>query len=264
MNTERTFTDMMKRAIDIPFPPKRIISIVPSQTELLYDLGLDEEVVGITKFCVHPKSWFKNKTKVGGTKRLNIEQIKMLKPDLILANKEENNQEEVEELAEHFTVWISDIKTIADGLEMILQIGTIVGKETESLRLMNDITNGFSALKKVAKPLSVAYFIWRNPWMTVGNDTFIHDVIEHLGWHNVYQDRTRYPNTSLEELKEKQTDLILLSSEPYPFKEKHIEEIQLQLPKTKIILIDGEMFSWYGSRMKLAAHYLLGLSQTDY
>ena len=117
----RSVTDQTGRSITIPDSPKRIISIVPSQTELLFDLGLSDEVIGITKFCVHPEEWFRKKTRVGGTKQLNMETIRSLQPDLIVANKEENEQVQVEDIAKEFPVWISDIKTLSDAKRMILE-----------------------------------------------------------------------------------------------------------------------------------------------
>ncbi|MFA6151572.1 MAG: helical backbone metal receptor [Chitinophagaceae bacterium] len=262
MVNERIFTDMMNRQVEITFPPKSIISVVPSQTELLYDLGLEEEVTGITKFCIHPRKWFDSKVRVGGTKKLNLTRILKLNPDLIIANKEENTKEDIEYLASRFPVWISDIRTIDDGLKMIRAVGELTGKANAGKVLATKIRNNFSLLNKTAKPKRIAYFIWRTPWMTVGNDTFIHDVISKTGWQNVYSDKPRYPETSVDELKNLNPELILLSSEPYPFKEKHIAELKKELPLAKIMLVDGEMFSWYGSRMELAAEYLNTLSDS--
>lgn len=256
MQELRCFEDMMGRKVDIAFPPKRIISVVPSQTELLFDLGLDKEVIGITKFCVHPEEWLKKKTKIGGTKNLNLDTIKALKPDLIIANKEENTQAEIEELAKYFPVWISDIKTIEEACVMIQQVANMVDKEETAFSLINEIKNSFSTIIPSTQELSVAYIIWKKPWMTVGKDTFIHDVIQQIGWHNVYESHQRYPETTIEKLKEINPDLILLSSEPYPFSAKHINELQGHFPQTKILLVDGEMFSWYGSRLKYTANYL--------
>ncbi len=252
----RLIRDMMGRELQVPQIPQRIVSIVPSQTELLFDLGLEKEVVGITKFCVHPNEWHKHKTRIGGTKKLHIDKIIALQPDLVIANKEENTQAEIEQLAEQFPVWISDIKTIDDALRMIEEIGMLVGKEKNAVSIKNEIEKGFSGLIKETKALRVAYFIWRKPWMSAGADTFIHDMIKCIGWQNVYASHLRYPETSLQELSSLNPEIILLSSEPYPFSEKHIAEIQSELPEAKILLVDGEMFSWYGSRMKLAAEYL--------
>jgi ABC-type Fe3+-hydroxamate transport system substrate-binding protein len=253
----KEFADMMNNEVEIVFPPKRIVSLVPSQTELLYDLGLDEEVVGITKFCVHPASWFRTKKRVGGTKTVHIDIVKELQPDLIIANKEENTKEQIEELAALYPVWVSDIGTIDDGLRMISEIGGLTGRSEKAESLIKSINNGFQALRQGdISAKRVAYFIWRKPWMCAGGDTFISDMIKKMGWTNVMADQLRYPEIELDLLKSKQVDLVLLSSEPYPFKDTHIAEIKTALPHAKVILVDGEMFSWYGSRMNKAAAYL--------
>lgn len=260
----KAFTDMMDREITVSFPPQRIVSVVPSQTELLYELGLNESVAGITKFCVHPDKWFREKVRIGGTKKLNLDRITALNPDLIIANKEENTRQEIEFLAQHFPVWISDITTIDDGLEMIKRVGALTGKEEHAQQMTFAITQGMNRIQKAKYPVRVAYFIWRNPWMTIGKDTFIHDMICRLGWINVYAEKNRYPETSFEALQVLSPEVILLSSEPYPFKEQHIAELQLVVPQARILLVDGEMFSWYGSRMLHAVPYLEKLVQTVY
>lgn len=255
----RSFIDMMGREVEINYPPRRIISVVPSQTELLHDLGLEDEVIGITKFCVHPEEWFRNKTRIGGTKKLDLEKIRSLKPDLIIANKEENEQEQIEKLAEEFPVWISDIQTIPQALQMIQAIGHITGKGTTANALVDEIVTRFNNLPRAAVPKRVAYFIWYNPWMSIGKDTFISNMITTIGWQNILADKSRYPELTLEELKVYNPELVLLSSEPYPFKEKHVAEIKAVLPDAEVKLVDGEMFSWYGSRMKAAIPYMQSL-----
>ncbi len=253
------FTDMTGRRVEFNFPPKRIVSVVPSQTELLYDLGLNAEVVGITKFCIHPEEWFRSKTRVGGTKQLNLDKIRELAPDLIIANKEENEKEQIEALAAEFPVWISDIQNLPQALQMIQVVGQITDRVAKANEIVDNIVAGFTNLKRAEQPKRVAYFIWYRPWMSVGSDTFIHHMIAMAGWQNVLADKTRYPEISLEELKAYNPDLVLLSSEPYPFKEKHIAEIKAVLPGADVQLVDGEMFSWYGSRMLKAPGYLAEL-----
>jgi ABC-type Fe3+-hydroxamate transport system substrate-binding protein len=253
------FTDQLNRTMEIPASPKRIISLVPSQTELLFDLGLNEEVIGITKFCVHPEEWFRNKTRIGGTKTVKVDMIASLQPDLIIANKEENVKEQLEQLEKIAPVWISDIQDIPGAFDMMQCIGAITGKETQATALINQIKKDFSTLEKQnpsKKKYRTAYLIWKDPYMTAGGDTFINDMMQLAGWQNVLADKMRYPVITTKELKEKNTELLLLSSEPFPFKQKHIDELQAELPDTKIILVDGEMFSWYGSRMKYAAGYI--------
>ncbi|OSZ81703.1 cobalamin-binding protein [Chitinophagaceae bacterium IBVUCB1] len=252
----RLITDMLGRDVELRFPPKRIVSVVPSQTELLHYLGLENEVVGITKFCVHPDNWFRNKTRIGGTKKLNIEKIRELQPDLIIANKEENEREQIEELAKEFPVWISDIQNIPQALQMIQVTGQLTDKEAKANELVDEIVMGFTNLQKATTPKRVAYFIWYNPWMSVGGDTFISNMIHTIGWQNVLQNESRYPEVNLEQLKELNPEMVLLSSEPFPFKEKHMDEIKAILPDAEVKLVDGEMFSWYGSRMKEAVEYM--------
>lgn len=248
------YTDQLSRIIEIPAQPKRIISIVPSQTELLYDLGLREEVIGITKFCIHPREWFEIKTRIGGTKQLDLQKVRELRPDLIIANKEENRKEEIEELVKEFPVWISDVHDLSSAFAMIIDIGKIVGKEAGSVQLTKNIQVQFSKLVD-QKKLRTAYLIWREPYLTVGGDTFIHQMLSFAGFENIFSEKTRYPAIELNELIERNCDLLLLSSEPYPFQQKHIEELQPLLPATKILLADGELFSWYGSRMVKAPLY---------
>jgi ABC-type Fe3+-hydroxamate transport system substrate-binding protein len=256
----RTIQDMMGRSVSIHGVPKRIVSLVPSQTELLYDLGLDEEVVGITKFCIHPESWFRSKRRVGGTKSVHIEIVEELHPDLIIANKEENTKEEVEALAAKYPVWISDIHTLDEALRMILSVGELTGREGKAAEIVSNIRSGMASLQN-AQPLRVAYYIWRNPWMSVGGDTFISDMIAGIGWTNVLGRESRYPIVNPESLLDTGVQRVLLSSEPYPFKEQHIAEIKQALPDVEVTLVDGEMFSWYGSRLLHAPGYFAGLVQ---
>lgn len=255
---QKTFTDQMGREIVVNFPPKRIISVVPSQTELLFDLGLDAEIIGLTKFCIHPIEKFAPRIKVGGTKKLNIDLIKDLKPDLIIGNKEENTQSDIEELAEYFPVWMSDIFSLDDAMKTIGQIGALVDREPEAGYLNHLISAGFNDLKTLALQnhidKKVAYLIWRKPYMAAGKNTFIDDVLLANGMTNVIKEE-RYPVLILEQLKTSNCELILLSSEPYPFAEKHILEIQEAVPNAKVMLVDGEMFSWYGSRLVKAVQY---------
>lgn len=256
---EKVFTDMLGNRVTIPYPPKRIVSLVPSQTELLHTLGLEDETVGITKFCVHPETWFRKKKRVGGTKTVHTDMVGSLMPDLIIANKEENTREQIEELSARYPTWVSDIKTISDALHMIGEVGEITGRKERSAQLAKEIATGFRELSERHQPKRVAYFIWRKPWMCAGGDTFISDIITTMGWTNVFAGTKRYPEITLEDLKGKKTELVLLSSEPYPFKDAHIAEINEVLPGVEVRLVDGEMFSWYGSRMKEAIPYLTSL-----
>ncbi|HLZ87927.1 MAG TPA: helical backbone metal receptor [Puia sp.] len=250
-----SFTDQLGRTIFLPRIPHRIISLVPSQTELLYTLGLDEAVVGITKFCVHPESWFRSKPRIGGTKAIDPARVDALQPDLIIANKEENEKPQIEALATRYPVWISDVHTLQDALAMIRDVGAITGKATEASALATTIATRFQQLPIPVKPVPAAYLIWRNPWMAAGGDTFINDMLRYCGYTNVFSGHDRYPTLELSALAGPNCPHILLSSEPYPFRERHITEIKEVLPDATIRLVDGEFFSWYGSRLLEAPAY---------
>ena len=259
------FTDQTGRTIFLKASPQRIISLVPSQTELLFDLDLNEQVVGITKFCVHPPEWFYTKTRVGGTKKIHLDIIHQLQPDLIIANKEENVKEQVEECTKNYPVWISDVNNLADAYEMIEQVGIMTGKADTSKEIITSVKKEFTQFQNsYASPgeaLNTCYLIWNDPYMTVGGDTFIHSMLEACGFKNIFSDKTRYPEVTIEELRATDCRVLLLSSEPFPFKQKHIDLLQPLLPHTKIILVDGEMFSWYGSHLLHAPDYFKELRE---
>jgi ABC-type Fe3+-hydroxamate transport system substrate-binding protein len=239
--------------------PQRIISIVPSQTELLFDLGLDEEIIGITKFCIHPADKVRERTRVGGTKTLHLDQIHSLRPDFILANKEENSRDQIEELQRHYPVHVTDIITFSDALAMIREVGKLVGKAQRADKMAQQITSSFSSLSAPPALSSVAYLIWRNPYMVAAGDTFIHSMLGVAGFQNVFGGHLRYPEVSPDDLRAVHPDLIFLSSEPYPFTEKHIAELQAICPSARVRVVDGEVFSWYGSRLLQAACYFRNL-----
>ncbi len=258
----RVFKDGLQRNVELSvFPPKRIISLVPSQTELLHDLGLNTKVVGITKFCVHPIQWRKEKAIVGGTKQIHIDKIQQLQPDLIIANQEENTKEIVEECSKICPVYVTNIKTLDDAFEMILNIGELIDAILPAQHLYTCIKNEFESYKNVFSG-TFLYFIWQNPYMVAGQDTFIHAVLSHFGLKNAIDNtNSRYPELTGNDIKRLNPEYVFLSSEPYPFKPKHIKELQNILPKSNILLVDGEMFSWYGSRMKHTCNYIKKLFQ---
>lgn len=250
----------MGRVINVPLSPKRIVSLVPSQTELLYHLGLTVEVVGQTLFCIHPPEMHQTKPRVGGTKNFNIEKIKALNPDLIIGNKEENDKERIELLEKDFPVWMSDITTLDEALQMIERVGDLVNKSNEASQLAAEIRNSFTNLHSLQPNQSALYLIWRNPWMAAGKYTFIDEMLSRCGFINVCDETlSRYPEIKTEQIISLQPQHILLSSEPYPFKEIHMEELKQMLPQAQIRLVDGELFSWYGSRLRHSAHYFNSL-----
>lgn len=254
---------------DFNAPARRIVSVVPSQTELLYTLGLEEEVIGITKFCIHPETWFRSKKRIGGTKVLKLDEIRALQPDLIIANKEENTQWEIETLANEFPLYMSDIYSLEDAFQTIGDIGALTGKETKAMHLIDSVRSAFIELKSDISR-KVLYLIWRDPYMAAGQNTFINAMMECCGWKNALpisneKDYTRYPELNFEEISNINPEVILLSSEPYPFRQKHIDELQVLCPESKIILVDGELFSWYGSRLKFSpAHFTAVIERLRY
>lgn len=253
------YHDQTGRSVFVASSPKRIISLVPSQTELLYHLGLSDEVVAITKFCIHPDSWYRTKPRIGGTKNVDINAVRSLQPDLVIANKEENLKEQVEAIAMFAPVWTSDIARLGDAFTMIAEVGRLTDRAGEATALLASLRDRFEGMEKSMqqkKKIRAAYLIWRDPWMSVGGDTFISDMLSRAGFENVFGELARYPVVTVEAIKEAGAELVLLSSEPYPFAAKHREELSAVLPYTAIQLVDGEIFSWYGSRLLQAKTYI--------
>ena len=255
-----TVTDQMGRRVVVPFPPQRIVSLVPSQTELLFDLGLGSQVVGVTKFCIHPLAVRQKAVIIGGTKNFDFEKIALLKPDLILGNKEENYQAGIEQLAAKYPVWLSDISTLPQALDMLRQVAFITGEKERGDRLATEITASFTALKLPKTETTAAYFIWRKPYMVAASGTFIDDMLGRAGFSNAFGHLSRYPEITAAQLAEAAPVRIFLSSEPYPFTEKHLAEFQASCPGAQVQVVDGELFSWYGSRLRASATYFAQLS----
>lgn len=244
--------DMIGNMLTLQSAPERIISLVPSQTELICELGAQDKLVGRTKFCIHPKNL--NAIKVGGTKQINYNLIEELKPDLIICNKEENNKEIVETLKLNYPIWVSDILTLEDNYIMIQEVAKLCDKKSKGDELIQKMKKEFEVLNfKVNK--TCLYLIWKNPYMAAGNQTFIHEMMVKMGLMNVLDKKNRYPELTETEIKTLKPDLVFLSSEPFPFKEKHIKELSDLLPNSKILLVNGEFFSWYGSHLLNSPQY---------
>jgi ABC-type Fe3+-hydroxamate transport system substrate-binding protein len=244
---QKNVVDQTGRKVSISQFPKRIVSLVPSLTDILHHLALENETIGITKFCVHPAEWIKEKIIIGGTKNPDVHRILSLQPDLILANKEENNKEDVEQLSNHFPIWVSDVIHVKDQVALIQQLGEITNRENQAKDLNDKINLAYQSILPTTNKQKVLYLIWQKPWMAAGQETFINSVLSALGFTNVIR-QTRYPILTQDEIIHLKPDVVLLSSEPFPFKEKHLVELQSLLPQSKIKLVDGEIFSWYGPR----------------
>jgi ABC-type Fe3+-hydroxamate transport system substrate-binding protein len=257
-----TVTDARGHDVSLGAPPRRIVSLVPSQTELLAHLGLDDAVVGITRFCERPEHWRSEKTIVGGTKEVDVDTVRGLDPDLILANHEENTEADVAAIDDVAPVFVTEVKTVGEALQMIRTVGTLTDTTDQTSTLAGKIISRFESLPDFA-PLRAAYLIWREPYMTVGGDTFIHAVMGWGGLDNVYGDQTRYPEVSLDALAEKDPDVVLCSSEPFPFHQKDTftADLEAALPDTPIEVVDGQPFSWYGPRLLDTPSYLRKLRE---
>ncbi|MFD2550263.1 ABC transporter substrate-binding protein [Bizionia sediminis] len=249
--------DQLYRECYFSSTPKRIVCLVPSITELICDLGLESALVGVTKFCVHPQHIRKQTTVVGGTKQVHYHKIRDLNPDIILCNKEENTQEMIAELEAIAPVHISDINTIANCIELIRMYGQVFNCAPRAEQLAEKIATAKTDFEKFTKTLptrEVAYFIWKDPWMLAANNTFIHYMLELNKFTNAFAHKKRYPELAPNTVYA-HVDFVFLSSEPYPFKDLHKDLIHPQFPNAHVELIDGEMFSWYGSRLLLAFSY---------
>ena len=250
--------DQMGNVFDFPIIPQRIISLVPSQTEYLCDIGLQDQIVGCTKFCIHPSHIKQKASIIGGTKTLNLTLIQSLKPDIIIGNKEENEQIQIETLQKEFPVWMSDIANLTAALEMMQKLADLFQKAKEGKQICNQIADDFAALHQAKNPKKVLYLIWKDPYMLAGKQTFINDLLQRLGLENAagkLPNPNRYPAINLSEIQQINPDVILLSSEPYPFKEKHRLIFQDLVPSASIQVVDGELFSWYGSRLLQSGAY---------
>ena len=247
------FKDQMNNTIRLDKYPSRIISLVPSQTELLFDLGLDAEIVGITRYCIYPHHKTDKPVKIGGTKEFQFEAIYKLQPDLIIGNKEENYPEGVWKLQEKYPVWMSDIATLEDALLMIWGIGELVNKAKNARQIISEIRINIDNLKNYPL-IKVVYFIWKDPYMVAGGNTFITNMLHKCGLINIFNKTVSYPKINLDQITD--AELILLSSEPYPFNQNDLGFFRKKFPDLPVLLVDGTMFSWYGSRLRnIAAYY---------
>lgn len=249
-----TYKDHVGRWVSVSTSPQRIISLCPSITETLYSFGLQNEIVGRTRYCIHPEDQIQHGQIVGGTKQIQRDVIDRLKPDLIIAEKEENPKEMVEELARDYPVYVTNVESYQDAIQMIRDLGSITDRRIEGERLAASIDREFQQLEKAS--YRIGYLIWKKPYMAAGSQTYINSMLACCGFENVFTDlEGRYPSLETEQIQEKGPDFLFLSSEPFPFAEQHQREIESKIPGLRTILVDGEMFSWYGVRMLSAVSY---------
>ncbi|MGQ1908664.1 ABC transporter substrate-binding protein [Marinifilum sp. RC60d5] len=248
--------DDLGREISIPFPPKRIISTVPSTTEFLFDLGLENNVISRTRFCRYPQEKIKKLPNIGGPKNLYLDKIRMLNPDLILANEEENDKAQIESLMDKYPVYVSKIRNLDNALNNIINTGKITNTSPKAFEIAHSIKANFTKIPKRNKKIKSLYLIWKDPYISVSKNTFINSMLDVCGFENVIKDsEKRYPRISEEDIQTINPELILLSSEPFPFESIHKEQLQQIVPNAKIELVDGEMFAWYESHLLKASSY---------
>lgn len=256
-----TLTDQIGRDVSLPAQPQRIISLCPSLTETLLSFGLAGRIVGRTHFCIHPAEAVADIPAVGGTKNLKEDRVIALQPDLVICEKEENTRDMVEWLAARFPTYVTDVRDIPSALDMIRRLGRITACQPQGEALASEIETAFAGLPRFPGAPRVLYFIWRKPWMVAGQDTYIDALLRHLGLENLATAFPgRYPSLDTGQLTGLSPDYVWLSSEPYPFKERHIAELQALFPAAKVMLVDGEMFSWYGCRMLEVPEYVGALA----
>jgi ABC-type Fe3+-hydroxamate transport system substrate-binding protein len=244
----------------------RVVSLCPSLTELVFDLGLGASLVGVTDYCVHPAAGVRALEKVGGTKSPDVARIAALRPDLVLLNEEENRRADAEALAASgVTCHVSFPRDAPGTAAMVRDIGAALGASAVAERIARDIETRTARVRAEArsKPeVAWAYLIWRKPWMSVNADTFAHALLAQAGGRNVFAGRTeRYPIVTVEELAGADPDLVLLCSEPFPFEERHARELSQAsgLPLERFVLADGEYLSWHGSRTPAGIDYAAAL-----
>lgn len=241
----------------------RIVSLVPSITELVCDLGLSAFLVGRTGFCIHPHEIVRHVPKVGGTKDVNIEKIRRLAPTHLIVNVDENEKPCVEQLAQFVPhVIVTHPQTPEDNLALFDLLGTIFNASDAARRLSSQFHTAQAELcAALPKPLPtqrVLYCIWKDPWMTVSSETYIASMLAQVGWQVMHHNTVRYPVFDWSDAFVQSVDLVLLSSEPYRFTRLHADALQQQCGKP-VLLVDGEMISWYGSRAIDGLRYLKNL-----
>lgn len=260
------FHDATGAAVVLPAPPRRIVSLIPSITEILFALGAGPSVAGCTVYCTEPPEGVATKTRVGGEKNPKLEVIRALGADLVVANIEENLREHVETLRRWgIPVYVTYPRTVAAGIRLVGDLGALVGLPEQGTQMAAVLESALDGVRsaRVGKPASrVFYPIWRQPWMTVNRDTYAHDMLALCGGDNVFgQSVTRYPEVTLEDVARAEPGVILLPDEPYRFRRAHLADFDAHpdIPAVRdrrIHLVDGKLATWYGPRIAEALRVL--------
>ncbi len=250
-------------------PPRRIVSLIPSTTETLCALGLADALVGITVYCREPADVVRTKTRIGGEKNPDLDKIRALNPDLVIANIEENVREHIDTLRTWgIPVWVMYPRTVTAAIAMIRELGTVTGTQTRATALAGELKALLAAVVAATArrpPIPTFYAIWREPWMTISRDTYIDDVLRVCGAANVFSDHPeRYPTVTLDEVASRRPEVILLPDEPFRFRRVHLKDFEpyAEIPALRsgrIHLVDGKPFSWHGPRLAEALRTLPAL-----
>ena len=254
-----TLADAWGRLLTVRQRPERIVSLVPSLTEALFAFGLEQEVVGVTRFCVEPRRGVVGKTKVGGTKVLDVAKIRALKPDLVVASAEENSPGDVAQLIDYgCPVFVTLVTSVESAIELLRQLAAITGTTAAARPIIQGVKETLAFVEGAGagrEPVRVFCPIWRNPYMTCGRGTYMHDVITVCGGRNVFGERLEsYPRLELAEMAALDPQVILLPNEPYRFTKRHKADFKAFAEVTAvknghIFLIDGKVITWYGPRI---------------
>lgn len=252
--------DCLGNEMSLPKNITKIVSLVPSISELIYDLNVESKLVGVTKFCVHPKYFQIEKTVVGGVQEFDIEKIKALKPDVVFASKDENFEEEILELQKYVPVYVTDVKSVDEAKQMIEDFGVLLNCRNDASKILMKIEMQLQDLEKVTGDLlfrSAAYFVWNEPWVAAGKDTFVDSMLKLIKVNNVFSNlKERYPMVTGANIHIANPDMIMLPSEPFYFQDQQAMEISAHTHDAATFFVDGQMFSWYGSRLVKSLDYL--------
>ena len=245
--------DLLGRSFDFATPPNRVVSLVPSLTETLFDLGAGDAVAGITDFCIFPEGI--ERPRVGGTKTPRIDEIRALAPDLVYMNLEENLERHAKQIESFAPVFVTEPKTVDDVVELITTLGVIHDRRERA----SELTKALTRERVAVNPFTFAVPIWKKPWMWCGGDTYVSNLVESIGGRNVLRDRERYPSMSLDEVLALRPDIVFLPDEPYLFTSADAAEIRG--PRV-IGPFPGHLFTWHGTRTILGLRFLQSLERS--
>ena len=251
--------DQLKRKITIRYPINKIVSLVPSITQTLYDFGLESKVIGITKFCPQGDEEKYKKICIGGTKNINIDKITQIDPDIILSDQEETPERIVKKISLHMPIWLSRVTNMEYNIEFMYNLNEILPCTNKIYKHLMSIEDKIKSIKQIGKNSSFLCLIWKDPYMAAASSTYISSFISNFGFNNSISHLKRYPKISLEEIKTMAPEWIFLPDEPYAFNEENKKTLQKILPKSKVITLIGKHLSWYGSLSYTAIDYFTSL-----